>query len=45
MRVVFDSRSAESWFVLFVLFIGLPALTLLAREIVLVIGEFVRFVV
>ena len=45
MRITFTSRGAESWFVLFTLFVVLPALTLLAREIVLLIGDVLRLIV
>jgi len=38
MRIVFESQAAVGWFAVFMLFVGLPALVLLVREVILSIG-------
>jgi hypothetical protein len=45
MRIVFTSRAAESWFIVFNLFVGLPALVLFAREVIIAIGGLLRLIV
>jgi len=42
MRLVFESQAAIGWFVVFMIFVGLPALILYAREVIVSLGDVVR---
>jgi hypothetical protein len=42
MRIVFESQAAIGWFVVFMIFVGLPALVLYAREVIASLGDVVR---
>lgn len=39
VRIVFESQAAVGWFVVFMIFVGLPALVLFVRELFLSLGQ------